>query len=262
MNLGVASREWFDTVMPFLLLHGWEQIGDEECFLQLRQDGKIVMRMTMHIEDFQITAKNDVIASAWIKTLLARFDGAEQKPDKNVGYQVRYDGAAGTCPPYKEDYILALLNKHQTEICNGSDTPIESASGKCEVQVGSAKCRWEVQSTSGKCKVQSASGKCKVQVGCAKCKWQVQGASGKRKVQVESRECKWEVETASGKWKVQVKSAKCKWEVQSASGKCKVQVASAKCKVRVASAKCKWEVCRRGRERCRRGREGSAVDSA
>jgi hypothetical protein len=123
-GLGVASREWFDTVMPFLLLHGWEQIGDEECFLQLRQDGKIVMRMTMHIDDFQITAKNDVIASAWIKTLLARFDGAEQKPDKYVGYQVRYDGAAGTCTLHQEDYILALLKKYQMENCNGSDTPI------------------------------------------------------------------------------------------------------------------------------------------
>ena len=43
--------------------------------------------------------------------------------------------------------------------------------------VGSANCKWEVQ---------SASGKCKVQVGSAKCNWEVQSAIGKFEVQVGS----------------------------------------------------------------------------
>jgi len=122
-GLGVATREGYDTVMPFLLLHGWEQIRDEECFLQLRHDGKVVMCMTMHIDDFKITAKNDVIASEWI-ILIACFEGAEQKPDRYVGFQAAYGGAAGTCTLYQQDYILALLKKYGMEDCNGSDTPI------------------------------------------------------------------------------------------------------------------------------------------
>ena len=123
-GLKQAGRQWWKTIMAFLINQDFKPLDDEPCLL-IRQSAEELILLALYVDDLAVATLKEDRLDKFKKTLASRFKMKDLGQIEHVlGIKVRQD-INNNIFISQESYTRSILQKYGMMACNPASTPGE-----------------------------------------------------------------------------------------------------------------------------------------